>query len=130
MATHNRVRKKKAPAGPVGLHPLVTEPLKAWGGYTALDLMIIVLAGAYELFDEPLAQDSVYDRLCQEHATSGHCHIPGFDVSTGQWVHDIMTPKLQALIQDAVEEALENCKKRERDLNRTWLWKRIGANYA
>lgn len=126
MTTHNRTRRTR-PVKATGLHPMVTTRLKAWGGLTAADLELVVLAGAYELFDEPLAGDATYDKLCAEHAASGHCHIPGFDQSTGQWVHDIMTPKLQALVQDAVEEALENCKKRERDLNRTWLWKRVGA---
>lgn len=126
MATVNRRRRKKATPVNPGLHPHVTEIIPAWG-FTFCDLEVIVLAGAYELFDEPLAGDSVYDKLCAELAASGHCHIPDFDESTGQWVHDIMTPKLQALIQDAVEEALENCKKRERDLNMTWLRERVGA---
>lgn len=73
------------------------------GGYRLCELQLIVIAAAYELYDTPLASDSSYDLLCRVHEEDGPT-LPGFDSSTGQWVHDLMTPELDGLVRWCIEK--------------------------
>lgn len=63
--------------------------------YTLAELQLIVMAAAYEIHDRPVASDSTYDLLAGATSTP---NIPSFDPSTGQWVHEIMTPEIEALV--------------------------------
>ena len=69
--------------------------------YGLAGLQLIVLAAAYEIHDNPLASDSTYDILCKTYDSD---RIPGFDPSTGQWVHDVMTPELEDLVEHCIKK--------------------------
>lgn len=68
---------------------------------------VMIAAYAYEVLDEPTLPDSTYDGFCKllnELGTS----IPGFDASTGQWIHELIKDKdILSVLDIAARKTLE-----------------------
>lgn len=80
----------------------VTWPqvLGYYGFPTVSSLYLAVLAGAYELHDVNLVSDSTFDILAKNTKMPDELD---FTPDSGQWVHNLLTPKLESLISACVD---------------------------
>ncbi len=88
--------------------------------YGTAALQIIVMAAAYELYDSPVASDNSYDLICKMYEGG---RIPGFDPSTGQWVHKLMTEDIHELTRYCIERVRQ---ADDEHCHHTYIWDYYG----